>query len=369
MKTYCQFAINAVLSGLLLSPGVTRPRPGGFSEKVLQGTSLDKKLFDSDDLLTIVLKGDVRATFRDRSSKPKDHSLILSYFKEDSSEMSIPVQVKTRGHFRKMRENCFYPPLLLQFSKDGAAKGTIFDEQSKLKLVMPCKGDDYVVREWLAYKIYNMVTPKSFLARLVKVQLKDDKNRSFGRPFFGMLIEEEEQMAKRNQCIPVKLKIKGQQTLPDYFLGMAVFEYLIGNTDWSVEYRQNIKLLKGDSSSVPVAVPYDFDHAGIVNAPYARPDEQPQMSSVRERRYRGYCVGDMKAFYDVIVQFNRIKKDIYSLYTACDLLDAKYIRSTIQYLDDFYLTINDPKLWQKEFAYACDKGGAGNVIIKGMKND
>src|SRR5439155_9745056 len=214
----------------------------------------------------------------------------LSYCEEGSREMSIPARVKTRGDFRKRREDCFYPPLLLQFSKDGAAKGTIFDEQSKFKLVMPCKGDDYVVREWLAYKIYNLVTPKSFLARLVKVQLKDDKNRSFGRPFFGMLIEEEEQMAKRNQCIPVKLKIKGQQTLPDYFLGMAVFEYLIGNTDWSVEYRQNIKLLKGDSSSVPVAVPYDFDHAGIVNAPYARPDEQLQMSSVRERRYRGYCV-------------------------------------------------------------------------------
>ena len=43
------------------------------------------------------------------------------------------------------------------------------------------------------------------------------------------------------------------------------FEYMIGNTDWSVEYLQNIKLATVDSNSAPITIPYDFDHAGIVN--------------------------------------------------------------------------------------------------------
>ena len=75
----------------------------------------------------------------------------------------------------------------------------------------------------------------------------------------------------------------------DHFLKMAVFQFMIGNTDWSVPYLQNIKFITKDSTKAPLTVPYDFDHAGIVSAPYALPAEELEMSSVLERRYRGYC--------------------------------------------------------------------------------
>jgi hypothetical protein len=116
-------------------------------------------------------------------------------------------------------------------------------------------------------------------------------------------------------------------------------------------------------------VPYDFDHSGIVNAPYAQPAEELLMKSVQERRYRGYCMTDMKAFEKPIALYNRLKSDIYNLFTKCSLLDAKYIKSITKYLDEFYATINDPKSWQKDFAYPCDKNGTGNVVIKGLKED
>ena len=137
----------------------------------------------------------------------------------------------------------------------------------------------------MVYKLYNLVTPKSFKARLVQVTLEDDKNKKPVTPFYGILLEEEKQMAKRNKLVSVVRKIKPEQTQPDAFLNMAVFEYLIGNTDLSVQYLQNIKLLAKDFSAVPVTVPYDFDHAGIVSTPYAQPAEELQMSSVRQRRY------------------------------------------------------------------------------------
>ena len=139
------------------------------------------------------------------------------------------------------------------------------------------------------------------------------------------------------------------------FLKMAVFQYMIGNTDWSAEFLHNIKAIAFDSLSIPSVVPYDFDHAGIVDAPYALPAEQLQLTSIRERRFRGYCIFDM----------NLLKPQFYAVYTSCPLLDAKYVSSTIKYLDQFYETLNNPKKLAAEFHYPCD-GSASGVIIGGM---
>ncbi len=321
-------------------------------------------LFTSDEVLPLTLKGNLKDLFNDRSDEPSNFACVLSY-----NETNIPVQVKTRGHFRRLSGNCSYPPLLIQFDKEGPQLTTIFKEQKKLKLVMPCRGDEYAIREWLVYKIYNLITPYSFRARLVKLKLEEDGNKKSATPFYGILLEEESQMAERNQMVSLENKLQPQQTQTEPFLTMAVFEYLIANTDWSTQYLQNIKLLAKDSMAVPIAVPYDFDHAGIVNAPYALPTEELQLRSLRERRYRGYCMKDIKQFEHVIAKFNQLKTEIYSLYTGCTLLDAKYIKNTTQFLDEFYTVINNPKLWQKEFAYPCDKNGTGNVIIKGLKTE
>jgi hypothetical protein len=265
--------------------------------------------------------------------------------------------------------NCYYPPLLLNFVKKDIPKQSLFDGQDKLKLVMPCKGDDYVIREWLVYKLYNLITPKSFRARLVRVTL-DDSVKNKETSFYGMLLEDEDQLAKRNEAIIVKRHLlNAQNTERDAFISMAVFEFMIGNTDWSVPYQHNIRLLASDSTALATAIPYDFDHSGMVNAPYAMPPEELQMSSVLERRYRGYCIPDMNAFEPVVALFNRLKKDFYALYLDCKLLTPKYKKTATQYLDDFYQIINNPKNLQKEFGYPCLATGGGNIIIKGLGKD
>mgnify|MGYP001554808674 CR=1 FL=1 len=282
-----------------------------------------KGLFESDEVMDITLSGNIRELLNDRSENSQYHPVILSYKGEDSVIISLTTEIKTRGHFRKVRGNCFYPPLMIDFSKTDSLKSSLFAAQKKIKLVMPCKDDEYVIYEWLVYKLYNLVTPKSFRARLVSVTLVDTKNKKAPLPFYGILLEEEKQMAKRNGLVSVTRNIRPEQTEPDAFLKMAVFEYLIGNTDWSVQYQQNIKLLAADSSAVATTVPYDFDHAGIVNAPYAQPAEELRMNSVRERRYRGFCIEEMKRFDSTIALYNRLKKDIYSLYSDCNFLDDK----------------------------------------------
>ena len=326
-------------------------------------------LFETDEVLPIKLKGALRGLLNDRTSVPKNFPLLLSVIKEDNGQLDIPVQIRTRGHFRRTMGGCTYPPLLIQFPKEGPHLSSVFIQQKKLKLVMPCSGDNYVVREWLVYKLYNLVSPLSFRARLVQVTMEDEKTKKTSGPFYGLLLEEEKQMAKRNKMTAVEKKLTPQQVQTNPFLTMAVFQYLIGNTDWSIQYLQNIKLLVEDSLAVPIAVPYDFDHAGIVNAPYALPAEALQMRSTQERRYRGYCMPDLKPFEPVIALYNSLKNEIYSLFSNCTLLDEKYKKSTARFLDEFYATINNPKAWQKDFAYPCDKNGTGNVVIKGLKED
>ena len=359
-----KFSIVVIFSFLIFS----------FSKKKETNTSIykpvsEKDIFESDEILPITIKGDVRDLLNDRGEASKYHSITLSYKNKDSSEVSIPVQMKTRGHFRKLKENCKYPPLLINFPKDVDRLSKEFSGQKKLKLVMPCAGEDYVIREWLVYKIYNLVTPKSFRARLVRIDLNDSKSKKQAAPFYGILIEDEKHMAARNKAVIVEQKLRPEETKQDVFLTMTVFQYLVGNTDWSVQYLQNIKLLKSDSFPQLITVPYDFDHSGIVNAPYAHPAEELLMKSVQERRYRGYCIKDLKVFESSIALYNRLKSDIYNLFINCSLLDVKYIKSVTKYLDEFYTTINDPKSWQKDFAYPCDKNGTGNIVIKGLRED
>ena len=325
----------------------------------------DKALFESDEILSVTFSGNIRELLSDRDDNMSLHPVSLSYLKEDGSEMKLAVDMKTRGHFRRLRENCTYPPLLIQFHKNDTLANTVFREQEKLKLVMPCDGDKYVIREWLAYRVYNLVTPKSFRARLVRVKLNDLKSRKEVPEFYSIMIEEEMQMARRNSLSSVSRKIIPEQAERETFLEMAVFQYLIGNTDWSVEYLQNIKLIANDSLAIPYTVPYDFDHAGIVSAPYAKPAEELNLSSVRERRYRGFCIKELQEYESIIGSYLKLKKDIYSIYADCPLLDEKYKNQVREYLDDFYSTISSPKAWNKDFLYPCNK--KGKVVIKGMK--
>jgi hypothetical protein len=332
--------------------------------------SQSSKLFDQDDLLEITFSGPVGELMKDRGDDPQYHTFSLKYKDSENLPITLPVQIKARGHFRKLKQNCAYPPLLLNFSK-ATSNHSIFSSQSKLKLVTPCRDEKYVVREYLVYKMYQLITPRSFKVRLVKFTLSnDDPKGKRIEPLFGILIEEEDQMAKRNECTSLDgVLVRPEQTQRQDFLNMAVFEYMIGNTDWSVQYAQNVKLISSEKVSLPITVPYDFDHSGIVNAPYAKPAEALLLTSTRERRYRGYCIQNMDAYKEVIARFNEKKADLYKVYAECSLLDEGYLKSTVKFLDEFYKTINDPKRLKNEFEYPCRPEGTGNVVIQGLKKN
>ena len=326
-----------------------------------------KGLFESEGILDITLKGDARSLFKNTKGDAEYFDFKIGYQDDLGKEEFVPLRVRTRGHFRRELNICDFPPLLLNFAKANIVN-TIFSNQDKVKLVIPCRGEKYVIREFYAYKLYNMLTPKSFKVRMVRLTVVDqsDTEKSFD-PMMGFLIEEEEQMAERNQMGSLDKDLVQPEALSvDDFLRMAVFQYLIGNTDWSVQYRQNIKLIGSSEGGRPIPVPYDFDHAGIVKAPYANPAPELKLASVTDRRYRGYCLEEMEKFENTFKEYLDQRDAIYSLYSESKFLDEKSIKTSIKYLDSFYSTITTPKRAKLDFQYPCLPNGTGNVVIKGM---
>jgi len=324
-------------------------------------------LFDNDEPIEICLKGNIRKLFSDRNEKSTYYPIHFSY-KEEGVSKSMQIKVKTRGHSRKLIENCTTPPLLLKFDSLESLGSSLFQGQNKLKLITHCKDDKYVLREYLAYKIYQLITPYSFQVRLVKTCFEDSKRGKKSNPKFGILLEDQKCMARRNESKLIKpLNINPIKTDRELFLRMAVFQFLIGNTDWSVQFLHNIKLIRDSNNAVLIPVPYDFDHSGIVYTPYAIPTEELRMKSVRERRYRGYCIDNMVEFASTFKLFNELKEEIYDIYQSNTMLGKSYKKTTLKYLDQFYEIINDKKKSKRAFQYPCSEQGTGNVVIKGLK--
>lgn len=317
-------------------------------------------LFENDTVVAFTLTANLRALARDRGDQPVEHAAVLLYTDARGTD-TLPLTLKVRGNFRRSKDNCSFPPLLVNFPKKKT-QNTLFAHQNKLKLITHCQVDEWVVREYLVYKLYNLLTDLSFRARLAHVTYADSVGKRTPEIHWGFLLEDDSDVAKRNG---VKLS-NVKQTTMGYadslsMATVAVFEYMIGNTDWSVPYLHNIRLFdNGQTGSLPV--PYDFDYSGIIESTYAIPPAQLGIQSVRERVYRGpaYPVSLLRRVFD---RFNDLKPQFYTLYQNDNRLDKAYVKRTLRYLDEFYTLINKPASAQLVFSQGIKKG----TVVKGLK--
>lgn len=102
----------------------------------------------------------------------------MDYMAQDESWKTLPVKIRARGNYR--RENCYFPPVKVKIKK-SVSKGTLFEGNKKLKLVLPCvlqkDYNDKVLKEYIAYKLYEIVSPYHFNARLLKIDFTEEKNK------------------------------------------------------------------------------------------------------------------------------------------------------------------------------------------------
>ncbi|PYP70811.1 MAG: hypothetical protein DMD41_14045, partial [Gemmatimonadetes bacterium] len=335
----------AALTALGVAPlGSARPQAGAPSPAPPPAA-----LFDAADPLAITLTADFNAIAKERGEQKHPHPGVLSYVTPRGDSVSLKVNLHTRGHYRL--RICSFPPLKVEFDKNESAH-TLFAHQGNLKLVVQCRDNrasaNYLIEEYLIYRVFNLVTQMSFKARLARVTYVDATARRPPETRYGFFLENDDRMARRNHAQVEALKgVIQSQTDPAQMGLVTVFEYLIANTDFSVAGLHNIVLIK-DSAHVYFAVPYDFDWSGVISPPYAIPDSRLGLRTVRDRLYRGYC-RTPEELAPYLAAFNAVKDSIYALYRGQEGLEQGRVEEALKYYDEFYRTINDPRRVKRAF--------------------
>lgn len=319
--------------------------------------SIGKLLFDSDEILDIHIITDISKIRKDRGKNQAYHPAKLVVFEAGKQQITIDVLVRTRGIFRLNPRVCNFPPLRLKFKKQDVKK-TIFKGIGKLKMVTHCQDrkklyQKYVFREYLVYKLYNLLTEESFRARLVRVTYIDTGRKNKKLEKFGFFIEPVEMVAARNQYRYLKIEPTTRYTLnSDQSSFLSVFQFMIGNTDWSYMVDHNVKRLIPKTGGPTIGVPYDFDFAGIVNTLYAVPAKVAKTTSTKDRYFQGFCQ-PMEFFEKIFDRFRKKKNDIYSLYENFPYIDKGYKRATKKFLNKFFKIINTPRLAKRYIYKSC----------------
>src|SRR2546426_672546 len=189
-------------------------------------------------------------------------ALALASLLAAPSSYIVSVSGDTGGIFRLMPRNCDFPPLRVEFVKDEV-KGTVFDGQSWLKLGTHCQDsgdyDQYVLKEYLTYKIFNLLTQKSFRARLLKATYVDSKSGKTVASRYGIFLEHDNDVARRMEGRIIGIpRVVFADLDQDTLTLMMVFEYMIGNTDFSIYANHNVRLVQTPDRKL-YSVPYDFD--------------------------------------------------------------------------------------------------------------
>lgn len=313
-------------------------------------------LFSSEEMLRMTIVMDVKAVLRDVGDDRREHPAEIIYH-ADGKEITVPLKVRTRGHFRRDPMNCDFPPLRLNFAKETSAN-SMFEGQDKLKLVTHCrtrgnKHEQNVLKEYLAYRIYNHFTEESYRVRLVEMAYADSKGKKDTLYKMGFLIEPTSQLLKRCGCEKVDIpNVRPDQCDRTKTNIMAVFQYMIGNTDWSIPAGHNVILMRSHFSQPPVAVPYDFDWCGLVDAVYAVPNPILGIENVKVRLFRGYCRTE-EEFEQGFQEFRNCEEEIYRLVGSIPRLAEQEQKKISRYLDYFYKTINNPRSVQSEIHNVC----------------
>ncbi len=259
---------------------------------------------------------------------------------------AVPLELRQRGHYRLL--NCDLPPLRLKFDADSV-RGTPWAHTRRPKLVVHCRNTDeyeqYVLSEYAVYRLWSLVAPVGFQVRLLRVTYQDTDGRTRGTRY-AMLVEDPDRFAERvgGSLLEIRTVRQSDLRVADVAL-LATFQYLIGNADWSVPGLHNVQLVR--MPDTVIAVPFDFDWTGVVDARYAHPGPQLPVRTIRDRIWRGLCL-DSAALEPALARFDSLRDSIATLYRAVPGMSRGTLDRTLRYFGDFYEEIEDRRWFLRE---------------------
>lgn len=326
-----------LLSGLIIQPLFSQTDSIISTVAIRDTQDVDIRLFDSDEPLDIALRFDI-SYYKRKKPDTSYMDAILTYYRGDRDSVNKNIKIKARGEVR--RTICDFPPLFLNFKMKDSLPGE-FIGINKLKIVPYCKigYEDYVLREYLIYKLYNILTDNSLKVRLFRINFINTAKATKPLMQYGFAIEPLKLFEKRTNSFEIeKSKLSRRNIKPEMLDRCAIFNYMIGNTDWSIGNLHNVLLFQqpfSDRTDLAMIVPYDFDYSGLVNASYAVPFETLPIKTVRERLYLGTC-RSREEFRNAIREFSDKKEEFYRTVNGFPYLSTRSKKDIIKYLDEFY---------------------------------
>jgi hypothetical protein len=294
-------------------------------------------LFAGNDILDVTINFDLGAYMKKNlKDESLDGKLMINL---GGDTIGKKIKIKTRGIFRE--QFCSFPPMEINFKKKMPAyhtQGSI----KKLKLVTHCEqgkgSDDYILREYLVYKLYNLFTDTSYRVRLAHVNYVDVKKNKKTITQYGFFIEPADVLAARLNAMPIrKVTLTQKYIIPKIITRIAIFNYMIGNYDWAVPNQHNISVFKSidlSANQMAIAIPYDFDFTGFVNPYYAVPAEDTGIKNIRERIFTGIC-RTREEFRNAIMEIVAKKEQMADVINNFSYMNPKSKKDLSGYLDEF----------------------------------
>jgi hypothetical protein len=296
-------------------------------------------LFGSEKPLEATLQFDI-TTFLRKNPKSPPLDAIMTFHLSETDSLDRKVSIKYRGEYRY--RTCNFPPIQLNFKKSIKAypdSGKV----KKLKLVTHCDQggvyDDYVLREYLVYKLYNVLTDTCFRVRLLRINYIDTGRERKPIRQYGLILEPIDMLAKRTSSTVVKVtNLTQKYIVPKIMDRLAIFNFMIANWDWSIPGQHNVAIIVPKNynySGLGIAIPFDFDLTGVVNANYGFPAPETGLKSNQDRLFTGIC-RSKEVFEARLKEFLTLKESFYSVINEFPYLSLKSKKDIITFLDGFF---------------------------------
>ncbi len=320
----------------------------------IPGYSQDDRLFDEETALKITITTDLSELLSNRNKENDYQEATIAAMRNDKEDIVFPVGVKTRGNFRRDSSNCDFPPIRLNFKKK-LIENTFFEGNEKIKIVTHCKNNvpefsQFIAREYVTYKIYNLITPISFKVRYAIIDYIDSEGNIETLTREAFLIEDIDNLANRNGMQEYDGSITINELNHLNAVSLCLFQYMIGNTDWIVDLAKNLKLVTDQSDFY--AIPYDFDYTALVGTDYSLGGNESFLTSPT-RTYKGKCypMEEIRISADKLLN---VKKDINKTIRKSDFLDYTSKQHMQNYLTEFFHTIKSDRRIKETILSECD---------------
>lgn len=319
-------------------------------------------LFQSHEVIKIRIEAPLYTLMRERSDEEELEGQ-LTFAGDNGEEISLNIQLRARGNYRRQVRTCRFAPVRLNF-KTSEVKDTLFHKQDKLKLVTHCRDgsanyEQLAVKEYVTYRMFNLLTERSYRVRLLHITWVDTEGKRKEREHYGFAIEHKDRFAKRTDLPVIDIERNSVDALDPAFTNLtSMFQFFVGNTDYSPiagargETCCHNTHLYGDVGGPVYPVPYDFDMSGLIKAPYATPNPAFRITDVRQRLYRGRCAFNSH-IPDSVQQFQQQRAAILSLINDQPQLTNSSRTRMRRYTEQFFGVIGNPRTVDNMLVKAC----------------